>query len=76
MTAPKRQQGMSISKHDEAIDDYIASLEAALRDCIEIAGSDCEHEACKAIIARASAVVGLKVLNKLPRDVVDMQRGL
>lgn len=28
MPAPKRQQGQSISKHDEAIDDYIASLEA------------------------------------------------
>lgn len=30
MPAPKRQQGQSISKHDEAIDDYIASLEASL----------------------------------------------
>jgi hypothetical protein len=30
MPAPKRQQGMSISKHDEAMDDYIASLEASV----------------------------------------------
>jgi hypothetical protein len=28
MTAPKRQQGQSVSAHDKAIDDYIASLEA------------------------------------------------
>jgi uncharacterized protein YggL (DUF469 family) len=54
MPAPKRQQGQSRSKHDEDIDNYIDSLEAALRDCLEIAGSDCEHELCKAIIERIS----------------------
>ena len=27
MPAPKRQQGEARSKHDEAVDDYIASLE-------------------------------------------------
>ena len=60
MPAPKRQQGQSMSSHDEAIDNYIASLEAALRYCLQIAGSDCEHEACKAIIERAGAVVRLE----------------
>ena len=49
-----------MSSHDEAIDNYIASLEAALRYCLQIAGSDCEHEACKAIIERAGAVVRLE----------------
>lgn len=40
----------------------IAQLEAALRDCIEIAGSDCEHEACKLVIERAGKLVQLEDL--------------
>lgn len=31
----------------------IAELEAALQACIEWAGSDCEHEACKGVIETA-----------------------
>jgi hypothetical protein len=44
---------------DEAPEADLEAARATLRDCIEIAGSDCEHEACKAIIERASAVVQL-----------------
>jgi hypothetical protein len=33
----------------------IAKLEATLNDCLEIAGSDCEHALCKAIIERVSS---------------------
>lgn len=35
----------------------IEVLEAALRECIEWAASDCEHEACKGVIATANKLV-------------------
>lgn len=47
-------------QHEAA--DRIEALEAALRDCIEIASSDCEHEACKGVIERASKLVQLEDL--------------
>ena len=39
------------------LDVRVVELEAGLADCMEIAGSDCEHELCRAIIARASAAL-------------------
>ena len=59
---PKRRQGESLAEYERrvvlldvvaAAKKEIAGLRAALNDCAEIAGSDCEHELCKAIIERA-----------------------
>lgn len=50
------------SRLERAAAARIATLEAALRDCIEIAVSDCEHDACKLVIERASKLVQLEDL--------------
>ncbi len=42
-----------------ALRERVAELEAALRECIEWAGSDCEHPACKGVIETASRLVQL-----------------
>ena len=47
--------GASLVLHEAVA--RIAELEAALRDCMEIAGSDCEHASCNAIIARAAELL-------------------
>ncbi len=52
--------GMDAGDMRERMQKRIAELEAALRDCIEIAGSDCEREACKLVIERASKLVQLR----------------
>jgi hypothetical protein len=52
-----RRRADLLDAEREADKARIADLEGVLRDCMEIAGSDCEHELCKAIIERASPLV-------------------